>query len=53
MQRHKKAFVAASEGRDLTVFDAAPNPTQFVATRCVKLFGDELPIAVQTIASDD
>jgi hypothetical protein len=50
MQQHKKVFVAASEGRDLTVFDAITNPTQFVPTRGVKLFGDELPISVHTIA---
>jgi hypothetical protein len=28
------------------------DPTQFVATRCVKLFGDELPISVHTLGRE-
>jgi hypothetical protein len=52
MQRHKRVFIAASESGYLTVFDAATNPSQFLATRCVKLFGDELPILVHMIATD-
>jgi hypothetical protein len=52
MQRHKKEFVAASEGSYLTLFDAATKLTKFVTSRCVKLFGNELPISVHTIAID-
>lgn len=52
MARHKKAFVTASEGGYLTIYDATANPNKFAAVRCVKLFGDEFPIAAHTIAID-
>jgi WD40 repeat protein len=52
MMRHKKGFVAASDAGYLTVFDATSTPHQYVAIRCVKLFGDEFPIPPHTIAID-
>ena len=52
MTRYKKAFVTVSEGGYMTVFDATANPNVFQAVRAVKLYGDELPIPVHTVAID-
>jgi WD40 repeat protein len=52
MMRHKKGFVAGSDGGYLTIFEPAAAPNICNAVRCVKLFGDELPLSVHTIAID-
>ena len=51
MARHKKGFLAASEGGYLTIFDATTKPNVFAAVRTIQLF-TELPLVPHSIAVD-